>query len=119
MKKRYLKKMSYEELGAQLKAVRSLLYWYQRGKNFPGPCQLCRVSRTYHLKAKSTCTYCLWRIIEGQNCSEFAASKFGNTNFVRVHTGQDRWHVLRIPMLRRWERIIQAEKDSRTVGGGP
>lgn len=111
-----LKKMSYQELIGQLQAVRSILYWYQRGKDFPGACQLCKVSKTYHPKAKSGCTNCLWKIIEGLNCREFVVSKFGNLNFVRVYTGQDRWHVLRIPMLRRWAKIIQAVMDSRTCG---
>lgn len=121
MKKSKLKKMSYKELGAQLKAVRSLLYYYQRGKNFPGICKLCRVSREYHPRTSNTsaCPNCLWLIIEGLSCAEFAINKFGNIDYVRAHTGQNRWHVLRIPMLRRWGRIIQAERDCRTEGGGP
>ena len=116
MKNWKIKKMSYEELGAQLKAVRRLLYWYQRGKDYPGPCQLCRVSRTYHPRAIRTCPNCLWMIIEGLNCAKFAVNKFGTIKYVRVHTGQERWHDLRKPMLQRWAKIIQGEMDNRTCG---
>ncbi len=113
-----LKKMSYQELISQLKAVRSILYYYLRGRDFLGKCKLCKVSREYHPREanKSACDNCLWLIIEGETCAEFAISKFGNLNYVRLLTGQDRWPVLRIPMLRRWAKIIQAEMDNRTCG---
>jgi len=111
-----LKKMSYQELIGQLKAVDSLLYWYQRGKDFPSVCQLCKVSRTYHKKICNTCVNCLWKIIEGESCAEFAIRKIDKMAYVPAYTGKPVWHKLRIPMLRRWRKIIQAEMDSRTCG---
>ena len=115
-----IKKMSYQELIGQLQAVRSLLYWYKCGKDFPGVCQLCKVSRTYHPRTSNTSAYpnCLWLIIEGENCATFAEVNFSmrKMNYVRALTGLKKWHKLRIPMLRRWAKIIQAEKDCRTCG---
>ncbi len=119
MNKWKLKKMSYEELGAQLKAVRSLLYYYQHGRDFPGTCKLCKNSRTYHSRADSMCENCLWIIMEGETCTEFSMRNFGREPYVRQLTGRPIWHKLRIPMLRRWAKIIQAERDCRTEGGGP
>jgi len=102
MKNWKIKKMSYLELEAQLKGV----------------CQLCKVSRTYHPKTKrhGACKNCLWIIIEGESCSTFAEVNFSmrKMNYVRALTGLKKWHKLRIPMLRRWAKIIQAEMDSRT-----
>ncbi len=114
-----LKKMSYEELGDQLKAVRSLLYYYQRGRSYrQDDCPLCEVTKYYHRRA-NTCDDCLWVIIENMNCGDFVDENIGiNYGIVSV-TNLPEWYKLRIPMLRRWERIIQAERDCRTQGGGP
>jgi hypothetical protein len=94
--------------------VRSLLYWYQQGKDYPSVCPLCKVSRTYHPKAKGACGNCLWLIIEGENCSQFAVRKYGKPHYVPMLTFTDRWHIYRKPMLRRWAKVIQAEMDCRT-----
>lgn len=119
MKNWKLKKMSYQELIGQLQAVRSILYYYQRGKDFPGICQLCKVSRTYHprkLGNDTVCMNCLWMIVEGETCTDFGLKKYGQVQYVPCLTDTDRWHTYRIPMLRRWAKIIQAEMDCRTCG---
>ena len=112
-----IKKMSYQELIDQLKAVRSILYYYQHGKDFPSTCRLCRVTKTYHPRRRgSACPNCLWVIIEGVNCTEFAKIKYGEFYYVPTLTMTARWHTYRKPMLRRWAKVIQAEKDCRTCG---
>ena len=113
-----IKKMSYQELIGQSKAVNSMLYYYQRGRDFPSVCQLCKVSKTYHPRVRPTCVNCLWMIIEGTGCCEFAITKFHRIVDISLMTRTKQWHELRIPMLRRWGRIIKAEMDSRTEGGG-
>jgi len=110
-----IKKMSYQELIDLRKAVRSLLYWYRRGKDYPGTCKLCRIARTYHPKTRGTaCHNCLWHIIEGESCAEFALKKLSSRLYLRSLTSTPAWHKLRIPMLRRWAKIVQAEMDCRT-----
>ncbi len=113
-----IKKMSYQELIGQLQAVRSILYYYQRGKDFPGACQLCKVSRTYHPRASPACKNCLWIIMEGERCTKFCDRNFNERCYMRELTGRPAWHKLRIPMLRRWAKVAQAEMDRRTCGGG-
>lgn len=118
MNKWKLKKMSYEELGDQLKAVRSLLYYYQKGRSYrQDDCPLCEVTKYYHRRA-NTCMDCLWAIIENKTCNDFVDEEVGINYGIKNATHLPKWHELRIPMLRRWGRIIQAERDSRTVGGG-
>ncbi|MCK4828707.1 hypothetical protein KA005_73935, partial [bacterium] len=92
-----IKKMSYQELIGQLQAVRSILYHYQRGKDYLGPCQLCKVSRTYHPKVHAACDNCLWKIIEGENCGGFAVRVLNSYAYVRHITGKKEWHDLRKP----------------------
>ena len=71
-----IKKMSDKELKEQLKAVGSLLYYYQKGKDFPDDCPLCDVAGEYHPRCSRTCDYCLWEIIEDEDCSDFSYRKF-------------------------------------------
>lgn len=116
MQKAKLKKMSYQELISQLKAVRSILYYYQRGRDYPGTCKLCRVSRDYHPRTSNTsaCPNCLWEIIESENCTAFGKRHFSSYYYVRTLTPLPAWHKLRIPMLRRWAKVILTEMDTRT-----
>lgn len=112
-----IKKMSYQELIGQSKAVDSMLYYYQRGKDFPRVCPLCKVTKMYHRGAKSPCNWCLWKIIEEEDCNDFAYREF-KAGSAGLLTGLKKWHKKRIPMLRRWKKILQGEMDSRTEGGG-
>ena len=119
MNKWKLKKMSYEELGAQLKAVRSLLYYYGKGRSYrQDDCPLCEVTKYYHRRA-NTCMDCLWAIIEDMTCNDFVNESIGINYGVFLAINLPEWYELRIPMLRRWGRLIQAERDCRTEGGGP
>ena len=111
-----IKKMSYQELIGHQKAISSMLYYYQRGEDFPTVCQLCKVSRTYHRKVSNACVNCLWKIIEGESCAQFAIRKIDRIAYVPALTDKSAWHKLRIPMLRRWAKVIQAEMDNRTEG---
>jgi len=112
-----IKRMSYQELRAQLKAVGSLLYYYQKGKDYPDSCPLCKVGWKYHKRAKYACNSCIWGIMQGEDCEDFAKREFKvlSAGYISM---TDAWHKVRIPMLRRWKKILQAEKDSRTEGGG-
>jgi len=109
--------MSYKELEAQLKAVGSLLYYYQKGTDYQDTCPLCKVGWKHHKKATTTCEYCLWGIIEGEDCEDFAKREFNVKSAGNVSM-KNAWHKVRIPMLRRWKKILQAEKDCRTETGG-
>ncbi|MEE9510417.1 MAG: hypothetical protein V3V81_07985 [Candidatus Bathyarchaeia archaeon] len=111
-----IKRMSYQELIGQSKAVGSLLYYYKKGKTYPEDCPLCKVGWTHHPTVENTCDYCLWIIITGENCCNFSDRDFKKNAADVSHL--PRWHKLRIPMLKRWKKILQAEKDSRTEGGG-
>lgn len=120
MKKWKLKKMSYEELGAQLKAVRSLLYYYCRGRSYHDDkeCPLCVVAHRYHPRA-TTCRECLWSIIENMTCGDYVDENIGFNLGIISATRLTSWHKLRIPMLQRWAKIIQTEQDCRTEEGCP
>lgn len=119
MKKWKLKKMSYEELGAQLVAVRSLMYYYSRGRSYSEDkeCPLCVVARKYH-PLTTTCQVCLWTIIEDTTCGNFVDENIGLNMGIISATRMTEWHDLRKPMLRHWAKVIQAERDCRTEGGG-
>jgi len=110
-----IKRMSYKELTAQLKAVLSLLYYYQKGSDYPDNCLLCTVPEKHHeraLRSGSTCDFCLWQIIENEDCGDFADRKF-NVSSAAWLTGKKKWHKVRIPMLRRWKKILKAELARR------
>jgi len=118
MKNWKIKKMSYQELSGQIRAIGSLLYYYQQGRSYPNECPLCVVAKKYHPRT-TTCSCCLWAIIENMTCGDFVDENIGWGVGTVTSTNLSEWHQLRIPMLRRWRRIIQAERDARTEGGGP
>ena len=121
MKEWKIKEMSYEELGAQLKAVRSLLWYYSRGLSYKDDhedleCPLCEVTKYYHRRA-NTCGACLWVIIENTLCGDFVDENIGYNVGIISATRLTEWHDIRKPMLQRWAKVIQAERDCRTEGG--
>ncbi|MCK5614819.1 hypothetical protein KAR91_73840 [Candidatus Pacearchaeota archaeon] len=109
-----IKKMSDKELKEQLKAVGSLLYYYQKGKDFPDDCPLCDVAGEYHPRCSRTCDYCLWEIIEDEDCSDFSYRKFKKISAAYL-TDTKKWHTARIPMLRRWKKILKIELARRNL----
>ena len=106
-----IKRMSGEELSAQSKAVGSLLYYYQLGKDYPEDCPLCEVPCKYHERSHQACHFCLWRIIEDESCFVFSEREFGLD--VTDMTCKKEWHKVRIPMLRRWKKILKIELARR------
>lgn len=106
-----IKRMSYKELKAQLKATGRLLYYYQRGENYKHDCPLCEVAEEYHPRSSTACDYCPWKIIEGEDCCKFSWREFGKN--AAYLTGTKRWHKARIPMLRRWKKILKIELARR------
>ena len=108
-----IKRMSNKELLAQLKVVGSLLYYYQKGRDYINDCPLCEVATKYHQRAVATCYHCLWRIIEGDSCMNFSEEEFGSE--VTDMTDKEDWHKVRIPMLRQWKKILKTELARRDV----
>ncbi len=110
-----IKETSYQELIGQSKAVGSLLYYYQHGSDFSDICPLCKVTKEYHPRALNCCEFCLWKIIEDEDCYSFSDREFNIRASYLTH--QKKWHKVRIPMLRRWEKILKAEMATRCDGG--
>lgn len=119
MKNWKIKKMSYQQLIDQNKAVGSLLYYYRKGTSYPDECPLCEVAKKY-LQSHSTadCWNCLWAIMENMTCGDFVNEEIGINYGIVSATNLQEWHELRIPMLRRWRKRLKAEMNSRTEGGG-
>ena len=101
-----IKRMSKKRINAWLYATGILLNHY-RGNMPIDSCPLCNIN---------LCRHCLWRIIEGKTCFKFKA-ELGLHQDMDIVRDEEEWHKARIPMLRRWKKILQAEKDSRTEGG--
>lgn len=109
-----IKRMSGKELKAQSKAVGSLLHYYQKGSDYPDDCPLCTIATQYNEKDMGGCSQCLWRIIEKDQCCDFADREFGED--VTDMTRKKEWHKIRIPMLRRWKKILKVELNRRKDG---
>lgn len=107
-----IKKMSHKELEAQLKAIGSLLYYYHKGTDYADSCPLCKAGWKLHPKAPDACSVCLWGIIEGEDCEDFAKREFGVLSAGNISM-KSAWHKVRIPMLRRWKKILKAELARR------
>lgn len=109
-----IKRMSDQELKTQLRAVGSLLYYYQKDKDYADSCPLCKAGWKHHKKAPYTCNFCLWGIIEGEDCEDFAKREFKVLSAGHVSM-TSAWHKVRIPMLRRWKKILKAELVRRDL----
>lgn len=109
-----IKRMSDKELNEQLKAVGSLLYYYQKGKDFLDDCPLCEVGNEHHPRCLRVCDYCLWEIIENEDCGDFAWRKF-KTSSAAWLTGKKEWHNARIPQLKNWKKILKIELARRNL----
>lgn len=120
-----IKRMSDKELGASIKACNKFLHVYKKGDCFGSHlCLFCDVSLKFHhkhalslpLDRAKKCDFCLWKIIEAETCEDFSKREFDD--LVAGVKGTERWFKLRLPMLRRWKKILKAELDGRTEGGG-
>jgi len=104
-----IKRMSYKRINEWIKEIDHLLYYYKR-KMTLDVCGLCLITNY-------KCNVCLWKIIENSHCSDFKRA-LGLTLNIIYARNKKKWHDIRIPMLRRWKKILQVEKDRRTEGGG-
>ena len=109
-----IKRMSYKRLGEWLEAIKFMLSHYEKNRQFIS-CPFCDIAERRSGEMHS-CKRCLWGIIENKSCVDFKY-ELGYKTFIVNVRGRKRWRELRIPMLRRWKKILQAERDSRTEGG--
>jgi len=118
-----IKRMKYGEIEANIKACSKFLCVYRKSDYMQEmACLFCKISTSFHLSAQDSpegarkCNFCLWKIIEGEVCEDFSIREFNLMVASVKH--KESWRKLRIPMLRRWKKILQQEKDARTEGGG-
>jgi len=100
-----IKRMPKRKIGKWLKAINILLRRYEHRINLYGDCPLCDVEDTKCIKADN----CLWQIIEGIHCYYYARGRGFHSGLTRKKA----WIKLRIPMLRRWKKILKAELARR------
>lgn len=101
-----IKRMSHKRLGEFLKGIATLIENYEK-KTRVKNCPFCVIVG---------CSECLWEIIEGEDCFWFKY-KLGIKQDITIARNSKKWREARIPMLRRWKKILQAEKDSRADVG--
>ena len=105
-------KMSCVELNLWMETVDELLSCYEH-ENIPqsDPFEthpLCWVTQLYAKHGGFTdCPSCLWLIIEGKSCDRFSEELFNIPRYYISHT--EKWRRVRIPMLKRWRKILKAE----------
>ena len=99
-----IKRMSYKRLGEWIKEIDHLLYYYERRKRLDvcGLCIICMYN----------CGTCLWEIIDNSHCSDFKRKLGLNLNIIYARN-KKKWREARIPMLRRWKKILKAELARR------
>jgi len=102
-----IKRMSGKRINLHLSAIAVLAKHYKEGTDLLY-CPFC---------AELGCADCLWEIIEGKQCFDFRR-ELGIKGEMIIIRNYKEWQEARIPMLKRWKKILQAEKDSRTEGGG-
>ena len=105
-----IKRMSRKRINEWLYAVGILLNHYKGNMPLLG-CPLCDIPRFF------ACKNCLWEILEHKECFDFKR-ELGIDGDICIVRDEKKWQSARIPMLRRWKKILQAEKDSRTETGG-
>ena len=101
-----IKKMSEKRIKCWIKEIDHLLDYYQRKIRLDvcGLCGICGME----------CGVCLWKIIDNSHCSDFKR-KLGYKSGICFARNCKRWREARIPMLRRWEKILKAELARRKV----
>ena len=101
-----IKRMSNKRINEWLWAIGFLLRHYVKHTD-AYTCPFCDMGN---------CLNCLWHIFEGKDCFDFKTELGLTGDMWKVRTIRE-WHKARIPMLRRWKKILQVERDSRTEGG--
>lgn len=111
-----IKRMKHEEVESNIKICNKFLHIYKKGKYIKEfYCLFCKIIWKFHPKCKYKCEYCVWEIFEGEECEDFSQRKFELQVADIKH--DEKWREVRIPMLKRWKKILQAEKDNRIEGG--
>jgi len=54
----------------------------------------------------------LWEILEHKECFDFKR-ELGITGDICIVRDEEKWQTARIPMLRRWKKILKAEMARR------
>lgn len=97
-----IKRMSRKRINLWLKGIGFLLHHYIDHKK-PYYCPLCDVT---------LCDGCLWEIIEAKQCFDLKR-ELGLEGDMIIVRNYKRWQTARIPMLRRWKKILKAELARR------
>ena len=105
-----IKRMSHNRLGEWLEAIEFVLSHYEKKQAFV-VCPFCIIVDRKEFDMFS-CIGCLWLIFEGKDCMNFM-HEVGYTSWVSKIRNKKRWRELRIPMLRRWKKILKIELARR------
>ncbi len=101
-----IKRMSRKRINEWIKETDKLLYYYQRKIRLPA-CGLCGIVG-YH------CPACLWKIIENSHCANLKR-ELGLRMVIIDARNKNKWRTARIPMLRRWKKILKTELARRDL----
>lgn len=96
-----IKRMSIRRLHAWIVAINGLLAYYEGKIKGDIICPLCGIT---------SCDNCLWTIIEGGDCLDV-----GGKILPGWSRESKKWRVLRIPMLKRWKKVLKAELARRVI----
>ena len=102
-----IKRMGKEKINEWMKAINNVLRIYETRTVKLTLCPFCNISGLDRIG----CDNCLWYIIEEFGCNYFA-SRIGFSSALTARK-QKRWHEARIPMLKRWKKILKAELARR------
>jgi len=113
-----IKRMKDGEIKSNIEACHKFLGVYKKGRCMGGfNCLFCKVVENFHPRTfrKKRCFFCLWQIIESESCEDFANREFSRAA-VDAKWDKD-WPRARIPMLKRWKKILKAELKRRAEIG--
>lgn len=109
-----IKRMKDEEITKNIRACDKFLRVYKKGKCIEEfYCLFCDIAWKFHPKASSRCEYCVWEILEEEGCEDFSQRKFEMD--VADMKRKKKWREARIPMLRRWKKILKVELARRDL----
>ena len=97
-----IKRMGEKRIGRWICSVNLLLSRYRKEEDFTY-CPLCTFC---------SCDNCLWKIFENKDCADFKKELGLQGDFLGIRN-EEKWRSARIPMLRRWKKILKAELKRR------
>jgi len=103
-----IKEMTVVRINEWLPLINEMIKHY-KGKGKVDVCPFC------HVVSGMGCDYCLWRIIEGMDCEEFAHKLYGHWRAAsrRRDLRNKKWRNARLTQLPRWRRILKTELKRR------